>query len=363
MRRDHNPALVTTGANGTTELPTSDIAELGGADDLRLVARKGAEVTLGSVSTWSFGQPSGAWKAYIYTDRPVYRPGDVMHFRGVVRQIMGSVGYDIPASQSMAVQITDAEGKSIYTKHLTTNAAGILHDDFKLDRWAALGSYSIQIAPNESGMNGNFEVQEYKKPEYEVRVTPDKPRVLEGDSINAVIEGRYYFGEPVRGAHVQYSVYRSRYWYPLWADAQDEDNPADQPGADDQFAANEEVSKADGQLDEDGKLRISFRTEIPDRHYDLRYRVEARVTDAAGREISGAGWAVATYGSFLVSVEPQRYVYQPSTPGIFNVQTLDYDGRPVSTSVSVGLRRWKWPQNGLGETQVLPRPEQTVRGQ
>ncbi len=31
-------------------------------------------------------------------------------------------------------------------------------------------------------MSGNFEVQEYKKPEYEVRVTPAKPRVLEGES-------------------------------------------------------------------------------------------------------------------------------------------------------------------------------------
>ena len=66
---------------------------------------------------------------------------------------------------------------------------------------AALGNYSIQVRAGEDEfMNGNFEVEEYKKPEYEVRVAPVKARILQGEGAQAVIDARYYFGEPVNGA-------------------------------------------------------------------------------------------------------------------------------------------------------------------
>ena len=42
--------------------------------------------------------------------------------------------------------------------------------------------------------------------------------------MQATIDARYYFGEPVNGAKVKYAVYRSRYWFPLWYDP-DEDMP------------------------------------------------------------------------------------------------------------------------------------------
>ena len=60
-------------------------------------------------------------------------------------------------------------------------------------------------------MSGNFEVEEYKKPEYEVRVTLTSRASCKGETAQAVIDARYYFGEPVSGAKVKYAVYRSPY--------------------------------------------------------------------------------------------------------------------------------------------------------
>ena len=57
-------------------------------------------------------------------------------------------------------------------------------------------------------MNGGFQVEEYKKPEYEVRVTPEQKRViLRARRCKATIEAKYYFGEPVAGATVKYAIY------------------------------------------------------------------------------------------------------------------------------------------------------------
>ena len=59
------------------------------------------------------------------------------------------------------------------------------------------------------GGSGSFYVEEYKKPEYQVTVKPAAPRVLQGNSIQATIEARYFFGEPVAGAKVTYVVHTS----------------------------------------------------------------------------------------------------------------------------------------------------------
>ncbi len=203
------------------------------------------------------------------------------------------------------------------------------------------GTIPSSCEPVESEMSGNFEVEEYKKPEYEVRVTPAKPRVLEGETVQAVIDARYYFGEPVNGAKVKYSVYRSRYWFPLWYEPDEEDLSEGGPGQYED-AAGEQISQAQGQLDSDGKLTIDVPTTVSDHKIDYRYRIEAAVTDQAGREISGAGWLIATYGSFVINLEPQRYFFEPSTTAEFKVDARDYDNKPVSANVHVELASWNW---------------------
>ena len=61
-----------------------------------------------------------------------------------------------------------------------------------------------------------------------------------------------------------------------------------------------------------GKLSVSFPTTVSDHKIDYRYRIEARVTDEASREIVGRGSVIATYGSFVVNVKPDRYFYSPA---------------------------------------------------
>ena len=192
-------------------------------------------------------------------------------------------------------------------------------------------------------MNGNFEVEEYKKPEYEVRVTPVKARILQGESAQAMIDARYYFGEPVDGAKVKYAVYRGRYWFPLWYEP-DEDAPPDAGDGDGNDYGDEQIADSEGQLDADGKLTIDFPTTVSEHKTDYRYRVEARVTDAGKREIAGRGCVIATYGSFVVNARPDRYFYQPGSTAAITVEARDYDSKPVRTRIHVELLRWNWRQ-------------------
>jgi alpha-2-macroglobulin len=352
VARDGEPVKVQTDKDGLAQLAMPAKPEMG----LRVIAASGSDIAVSNLAEWSFSSFTRNWTGYVYTDRPVYRPGDTMHFRGILR-LQASAGYDVPNAQSFSVQISDPDGKPAYQKTLTSNSNGIVHDEFPLPRGAPLGSYYIQIHAGESVMGGNFEVQEYKKPEYEVRVTPSKPRVLEGESVSTTIDARYYFGEPVNGGKVKYSIYRTRYWFPFWYDA-DEDTSESEGGNALDDEAGEQIAQEEGRLDSDGKLTVAIPTTVSDNKIDYRYRIEAGVTDAAGREISGTGWVVATYGAFTVNIQPTNYFFAPSTMSRFKIAARDYDNHGIATPAHVELAGYNFRDHST--RQVVSRVDVTT---
>ena len=133
------------------------------------------------------------------------------------------------------------------------------------------------------------------KPEYEVRVTPDKRRVLQGSPVQALISARYFFGEPVPRASVKYVVHKFHYWNPLFyiePDEQGDDNLEEG-----YYGQGEQILEESGQLDADGKLSVSIPTEPSDQKWDMRYRIESRVTDASNGSVDSS----STYDSVSIS--------------------------------------------------------------
>ncbi len=274
--------------------------------------------------------------AYIYTDRPIYRPGHKVHYRAVVRH-RGPAGYKIPSS-AVTVDIDDPEGKKVHQGAPKLSQFGSVEGTFDLPEGAALGTYLMQVRVGELYQSGNFKVEEYKKPEYDVRVTPKVKRVLQGNEVQVEIESKYFYGEPVAGANVKYVAHRSRHWSWFYADEEDDDSsaPDDSP-----FAQREQVLEQEGKLDENGKLTVSIPTDRAE--FDLSYRIEARVTDAAGREIPGAGFVVATVGPYRIDISPERYVYEPGALATFKLEARDYDGTAVpNAKIDLDLGPYSW---------------------
>ncbi len=161
--------------------------------------------------------------------------------------------------------------------------------------------------------------------------------------IQATIEARYFFGEPVAGAKVTYVVHTSTHY---WWDEDEEDDSgedaaSDSDESDDAFGQTEQ-QEHEGMLDANGRLTVTLPTAVDGKHEDQDYRIEARVTDAADREVSGHTTELATYGSFRVSVEPMSYVFQSGQPVRVKVTAQDYDGKPVQTPVHLGAALEKW---------------------
>ena len=350
-------ASAETDADGIAELRATPSQEQRDNLWVLAVSEKGTAMVTPASYAFSATQ-NNRWASFVYTDRPVYRPGHTVYWKAILRERVEN-HLELPKVSTIHVVVADEQDHSIFDKQMPISKDGTVTGDVTLAANVSLGYYSIRLGDGDDRANGSFQVQEYRKPEYQVRVSPAKPRVLQGEPNQVVIDARYFFGEPVANALVKYRIYHSPHY---WWDEGDSDTEA--PDADSSDIGNdqtdmydaEQQSEQTGRLDANGKLTITVPTKFDPggkRHEDQDYRIEAGVTDAANREIIGRGGFLATYGSFRIHVEPASYAVRAGESATLRVTAVDYDDKPVQTTVHVQLiyRRWS---NGKTETSNGP---------
>ena len=285
------------------------------------------------------GINDGSVQGYIYTDRPVYRPIHQVFFKGILRAVDDQGRYHPLRSQTVSVTIKDSNDARIYEQELRLSSRGTFHGELTLSEEAPLGTYQIEAETEEGSSSGSFEVAEYKKPEYKVTVTTPQKFVPAGSQSKFEINARYFFGAPVSKGDVKYYIYRSRYYPSYWEtdepEPSSEDDEADYSEYENYYS--DLVSDGEAKLDASGHLEIPF--DVPSNNeddvWDFQYRLEAQVTDASRRTINGSVNLVATRGSVIVRATPDRYVYTPGQTAFVKVSTTDYEGRPVSSKVTL----------------------------
>jgi uncharacterized protein YfaS (alpha-2-macroglobulin family) len=329
---------------------------------LTVFALAPADTAVANVYGWALTPDQQRSVGYIYTDRPVYRPGHTVHFKAIVR-VESAGGYELPNVKELPVEINDPEGKTVLRKSLPLTALGSVSGDLPLGGDAPLGYYSINVRDAMGGAGGGFHVEEYRKPEYEVRVVPEKPRLFQGEAMKLRIEAKYFYGEPVAGAKVTYVVHRSRYWPPYWEEQEMEEGGDNEDG----FWGEEQLTEESGKLDKDGRLTVSVPT---DHHtFEYRYRVEARVTDASQREIRGAGYFLATQASCFLWARAENYVATAGEKTHLVVEARDFDGNAAAslpfdievienfqnkTGTTVATLSGKTDAGGRGAVEYIP---------
>ena len=277
-------------------------------------------------------------QGYIYTDRPIYRPTHQVFFKGILRGVDDQGNYRSLKSQTVTVTIKDANDARVYEEELRLSSRGTFHGELTLAEEAPLGTYQIEAQTEEGSSTGSFQVAEYKKPEYKVNVTTPQRFVPAGNKSKFDINARYFFGAPVTNAEVKYYIYRSRYYPSYW----ETDDP--EPGLDDEIDYSgygnyysDMVGEGDGKLDASGRLEIPFDVPVnnEDDVWDFQYRLEAQVTDASRRSINGSANLVATRGRVIARATSDRSVYTPGQTVNVKISTTDYEGRPVSSKLTL----------------------------
>ncbi len=290
---------------------------------------------------------------HAYTDRPIYRPGQRIQYKAVARRMTEQVyQYAIPSGVTALVEVRDPTGERLVRESKTLSVAGSFAGSFDLNEEAPTGVYSMIMTINGEKHVHEVVVASYKKPEYSVTVTPEKPRYSPEEPIRIMVSGQYYFGSPVAGGKVTYTVYRSQDWqayYSLMYGGTYDPDEEDEEGG---YSYGETVADGTATLDENGKTVISFNASLPEDDrpsQDYAYTASISVTDTSGREVTAEGTARMSVGDFRLIVQPSGYLAAPGKPNDVLLMAFDYDNRPVSgtaVELEVGFNQLKKTQDG-----------------
>src|SRR4029453_10478019 len=81
-------------------------------------------------------------------------------------------------------------------------------------------------------------------------------------------------------------------------------------------------------LDAQGRGEIRVPLQEDENGGDYSARIEAQVTDASSRDVSGNTIVHATYGPFLLSAQVSGYVFRPAQSVPVTLRAVDYAGAP-----------------------------------
>ena len=327
------------------------------------VARSGERLAyLGFQSVWYGPRHYFVYdqnKVFTITDRPVYRPGQPVKFKFWVRNARYDKDTDLRfAAETFKVRLTNPRGETVWEKPFTSDEYGGFDGEHELPADAALGQYQLMIVErNDVGGGGGFRVEEYKKPEFEVKVDAPSEPVALGEKIQATVTAKYYFGAPVTNAKAHVKVTRTKHdahWYPpqpwdwfygpgywwfspeySWYPRFHEwgcirpippwwGGPHDPP---------EVVSDATVDIGPDGTVKVDIDTALAKAVHsdqDHKYEITAEVTDQSRRTIVGQGNVLVARKPFKVFAWLDRGHYRTGDTirAAFKAQTLDQ--KPVT---------------------------------
>ena len=238
---------------------------------------------------------------------------------------------------------------------------------------APTGLYSLISTVGDEEHSTDITVAAYRKPEFEVTVTPEKPRYIAGDAMQMNIAAKFYFGAPVAGAKVRFEIYRDADW-------QSDYEPDSDLEGEDYGGYGEFIRDGEGVLDENGRLSVNFSarsaSEIeaiqdektpaktpddPAAEQPQIYTAHVTVTDAAEREVESEGKARLVAGDFGLDVQPAGYVAQPGQPLSLNIVARDHDGKAMANQpVDLEIGYWRYDEAKKSDEYQEPKKSNFV---
>ena len=166
------------------------------------------------------------YRAAIYSDRGVYRPGETAHLAAILRQ---EDNLAPPADMPVQTKLLDPQGQVIKSQALQTNGAGYVTLDLPFPAFATTGRYEAQMLVGDRKVGQySFQVEEFVPERMKVDVGTAESQFKLGDDLAVAVEARYLFGgvpaehqvevscelvpgtfDPPQNANFQYGVWQN----------------------------------------------------------------------------------------------------------------------------------------------------------
>ncbi len=274
-----------------------------------------------------FGAPKP--QTYIYTDRPIYQPGQTVYYRLIHRDRDGA-GYVLPEQNSIPLTI-HLHGKEENTINLTLSEFGTAQGEIQLSSQAEPGYYRLET---ETGMV-YFQVANYRKPEIELELNIDQEETLVGEEFRAELNARYYFDAPANDVQLDWSLRAepTRFNMPGYQVGVLGSNWFDQSAIYFPYNWGTRIDSGEDQTNAIGEWsiqKILTNIDTYDREVTLpaNYSLEVTAQDETGFQITNRSEILVHPSDYYIGVKPSAWVTIADQAVDFAVLAVDWEREP-----------------------------------
>ncbi len=280
-------------------------------------------------------EPKTIVQTRFFTDRAIYRPGQTIFFKGIV---LDRTGEEVKIKPGFKTEVSflDANGQVVSKQTLTANDFGSFAGNFMAPQGVLTGQMTIRC---ETG-SVSVQVEEYKRPKFEVTFEAVKGLYKLGETITAKGKATAYAGSTVSDAKVTYRIVRQAN-FPFWGWGW-----RGLPRSAEMEIANGETVTGD-----DGSFTVNFKA-IPDLSVDRKtdpvftYIVYADVADINGESHSSETGISVGYKALLVKTDiPDDFNLEKGLQ--FSISTTNLNGEKEAAQGTVIISKLSKPSQVL----------------
>ena len=315
------------------------------------------------IGPWEYGINGGysapPYTAYFYSDRPIYRPGQTVYWKGILRTFREDQ-YALPPSATVVkIVIRDDRGNEVYSREEQVNSMGTLFGEMVLAPDAFTGTYFLEativgLDTNFFGAGMAFQVASYRKPEFEISISTSQPEYVQGDTVAMSVDASYFSGGPLPDAPVDWTAITAPYTFSWQGGPTDRYfsfrpyDPADfnyDPYGSPYYGGSFDSGR--GTTDADGRFVLQLPADLQDSPSSQVWQLRATVQSSTNQFVSGGEDVVIHKTDFYVGLSPRSSVVtvgEEATVDLVAVEALGAPNNPVypGATLAVTVYEFEW---------------------
>lgn len=262
----------------------------------------------------------------IFTDRSIYRPGQTVYFKVINTQIEAEKE-SVVSGVKQKITLLDVNDQEVSSQEFTTNEFGSYNGNFVLPKEKLNGMFSLKTEGTVPSYH-NFRVEEYKRPNFEIRFDPVKEEYQYGQTLELKGRAVMFSGIVLSNVTVHYEIkkqnirwkYLSRY-------------SKGQPS--EESVLGEATTDAQGEF----IIPVTFEKNIHLHGIQIdRFEIEASVTDINGETQSASTGLNVASVSYYIKAEKIKDTFNDENLKI-QVETKTYNDQNISKSYHAKLSK------------------------
>jgi len=383
----------TTGADGVAIAPQTPLRDPRDWEKFSFIvmAEKDGDVAyVGSdwnegINPWEFGlgvnlnQASPMLRGSVFSDRGVYRLGEEVHLKAILRHNTAAGIRTLPAGTTVFVSLRDGQDRVVDERTVKIGQWSSAEWTVTLPTDGSLGYYGVTAiletdkpkppavrvpqpgqeyyeenrTPWEKRVQGQFLVAAYRRPDFRVDVLLSAPSPIAGTSLKGTVTARYLFGAPMGGRPVTWTFSRTpafgapdavyehftsdRWEFVGWSD-------------EDRYRA-EELGRREATLAKTGDLTLDLKTK-PDAGIPYVYALEGDVEDVSRQHIANRAHIVVHPAPWYIGVRRPPYFVQQKDGLKTEIVAVTPEGGAVGgvpVRITLAHIQWKSVRRAEGE--------------